>query len=125
LISIFLQKCRFLILLEVMQKSKKPDDTANITEPKTNYLGVEFIMKLRKVTVQFRFENEIRESENEKGFLIGTKVLLLPSEKCAEPGLYHAVILDNDDKTVLVDLDADSTDFLCERPGKLLNLIFA
>ncbi|MBT2653908.1 hypothetical protein J7E81_01435 [Bacillus sp. ISL-18] len=77
-------------------------------------------MKLRIVTVQYSFENEIREGENEKGFLIGKKVLVLPSEKCAEPGLYNAIISDNDDKTVLVDLDADSTDFL-----QVLNLNIA
>jgi hypothetical protein len=82
-------------------------------------------MKLRKVTVQYRFEGEIRQNENEKGFLIGKKVLVLPNEKCAEAGLYNVVISDNDDKTVIVDLDHDSTDFLQEPPCKSLNLIFA
>ncbi|PFP30122.1 hypothetical protein COJ96_06800 [Bacillus sp. AFS073361] len=79
---------------------------------------------MKIVTVEYRFEGEIRESENEKGLLLGNKVLVFPNDKCAETGLYNAIISGNDAK-VLVDLDADATDYLQERPGTLLNLIFA
>jgi hypothetical protein len=80
---------------------------------------------LKIVTVEYRFENEIRPSENEKGLLLGSKVLVFPNAKCAETGLYNAIISDNAGKKVLVDLDADATDFLQERPGTLLNLLFS
>jgi hypothetical protein len=77
---------------------------------------------MKKVTVEYRFENEIRQSENEKGLLLGSKVLVFPNEKCAEFGLYNAVITDNADK-VLVNLDTDPVDYLQENPDLLFELL--
>jgi hypothetical protein len=77
-------------------------------------------MFIKKVEVEFMFENVIKASENMQGILFGNKVFLNDSE-CG-PSLYTAVITDNADK-VLVNLDVDSVDYLQENPDLLFELL--
>lgn len=69
------------------------------------------------VTVEFLYKNEIRESENMEGILLGDKVLVV-DDGC-ELSLYNAVIFNNDEK-VLVNLDANPVDFLEHNPEPLV-----
>jgi hypothetical protein len=78
-------------------------------------------MKKSIVTVQFLYNGEIRESENERGVLIGNKVLvagngeigLYNAQATAKPGVY------------LVDLDNDGCDFLHSHPTLILDMLIA
>jgi threonine dehydrogenase-like Zn-dependent dehydrogenase len=62
----------------------------------------------KQVTVQYLYNGEIRESENERGVLIGNKVLVAGN---GEIGLYNAQATAIAG-VYLVDLDNDGCDFL-------------
>jgi hypothetical protein len=79
-------------------------------------------MDIRKVEVEFLFEGVINPHENMQGVLFGNMVFLNDDE-CG-PGLYNALISDNYNK-VLVDLDADSTDYLAGKAELLIDLLTA
>jgi hypothetical protein len=73
----------------------------------------------KRVTVQFLYNGEIRESENLSGVLIGNRVLvagdgeigLYSAQATAKPGVY------------LVDLDNDGCDILPVNPTAIFDII--
>jgi hypothetical protein len=73
----------------------------------------------KQVTVQYLYNGEIRESENERGVLTGNKVLvagngeigLYNAQATAKPGVY------------LVDLDNDDCDIFPSNPTELIDII--
>ncbi|WP_427036622.1 hypothetical protein [Cytobacillus pseudoceanisediminis] len=73
---------------------------------------------MKKVTVQYRFENVINPRDNEPGVLFGDKVLVTEEGF----GLYQAIKTDNPN-VVIVDLDENVTDHLAENPTFLIDLI--
>lgn len=73
---------------------------------------------MKKVTVQYKFENVINPRDNEPGVLLGDKVLVTAEGF----GLYQAVKTDNPD-VVIVNLDVNATDFLADKPALLVDLI--
>lgn len=79
-------------------------------------------MNIKKVEVKFLFDGLINPNENASGILFGNKVLVLPNDNGADFGLYNAVICEHS-LSVLVNLDADSVDYLQEDPDLLLNLL--
>lgn len=79
-------------------------------------------MYIKKVEVEFEFEGVINPTENMQGVLFGNMVFLNDTE-CG-PGLYNAVIKGDTDK-VLVNLDADSTDYLEGKTNLLIDFLTA
>ena len=77
---------------------------------------------MKKVEVEFRFENVIKPSENMQGVLFSDFVFLNDSE-CG-PGLYAAKPTEDPNK-VLVDLDEDSTDYLAGKADLLIDFLTA
>jgi threonine dehydrogenase-like Zn-dependent dehydrogenase len=75
----------------------------------------------KRVTTQYLYNGEIRESENERGVLIGNKVLVAGN---GEIGLYNAQATAIAGVYV-VDLDNDGCDFLRSHPTLILDMIIA
>jgi hypothetical protein len=78
-------------------------------------------MKKSIVTVQYLYNGEIRESENERGVLIGNKVLVAGN---GEMGLYNAQATAIAD-VYMVDLDSDGCDFLHSQPTLIIDMLIA
>lgn len=77
---------------------------------------------MKKVTVQYLYENEIRESENEPGILFSdSKVFVTRSFS----SIYTAIPT-ADPNVVLVNLDADATDHLQGKdPAIIIDMLMA
>jgi len=75
---------------------------------------------MKKVTVQYVFEGVIDPRENEVGILLGDKVLVTGGQV----SVYNASAT-ADPNVVVVNLDADSTDFMYENPKLLIDLLVA
>lgn len=77
---------------------------------------------MKKVIVSYLFEGIINESENETGILFPNGKVFVTKQ---EVGLYKAQLTDKEG-VVLVNLDADDTDYLREEAlSKLIDLILA
>ncbi|MEH6992619.1 hypothetical protein V7075_07875 [Neobacillus drentensis] len=73
----------------------------------------------KQVTVQYLYNGEIRESENERGVLIGNKVLVAGN---GEMGLYNAQATAIAG-VYLVDLDTDGCDIFPSNPTLIFDII--
>lgn len=73
----------------------------------------------KAVVVRYLYEGIIKESENERGVLVGDKVFVHDNETGAQ--LLSAVKTDKPDE-VLVDLDADATNYLAG-PEQVIDLM--
>jgi threonine dehydrogenase-like Zn-dependent dehydrogenase len=73
----------------------------------------------KQVTVEFLYNGEIRENENERGVLIGNKVLVAGN---GEIGLYNAQATAIAG-VYLVDLDNDGCDIFPSNPTLIFDII--
>jgi threonine dehydrogenase-like Zn-dependent dehydrogenase len=73
----------------------------------------------KQVTVQYLYNGEIRESENESGVLIGNKVLVAGD---GEIGLYNAKATAIAG-VYMVDLDNDGCDIFPSNPTLIFDII--
>jgi hypothetical protein len=74
----------------------------------------------KQVTVQYLYNGEIRENENERGVLIGNNKVLVAGN--GEIGLYNAQATAKLD-VYLVDLDNDGCDFFPSNSTLIFDII--
>lgn len=77
----------------------------------------------RKVTVEYKFKNEIDGEFKDIGVLFPNGMVMI-ADSFGEVALYNALPSQNEGH-VLVDLDEDGQDLLSDNPALLVNLILS